>query len=522
MKSFIREHVAKIAGVLSGWDRIRFRGTFRQLAHATGMSGVLSYCSVLLKDFPRFAEDRTARLVASVEKVAATAGRPVRYLQSSQVRKEELVDRIAEEEGPAKGGLLAAFRAVEVCKSYSVRGNRSTKKLELRPETRKCLHYYLYFQDSMFGRTQVRIQSWLPFNIHVVINGREWLARQMDAKGLAYQRRDNSFPWIADFAQAQKLMDRQLRTAWPKHLDRLLFRACPELKNPLPPLSVQAYWSAEETEWATDVVFRRRRDLTELYPRLVHHAMIAFDSREVLRFLGRKVPVHGGVHGRFAGEVISDQKSRPEGVRIKHRVNGNSVKMYDKQATMLRVETTINQPRDLAVYRAKEGEPDGPKSYRRLRKGVADLQRRARLCQQANERYLAGLSSADLSTPLQRWTDKLCRPVQRQGRRHRGLRPFDAADAQLLQTILRGEFLITGFRNRDLRQALFGAEPADPLERRRQAGRISRRLALLRAHRLIRRVGKTHRYLVSARGRLTLPILIALPQTTLDKLRPVA
>ena len=78
--------------------------------------------------------------------------------------------------------------------------------------------------------------------------------------------------------------------------------------------------------------------------------------------------------------MVSDVKQRPEGLRIKHRVNGNSVKMYDKQGSVLRVETTINDARDLKCYRAAEGNPNGPRTYRKLRKGVADMTRRAELC----------------------------------------------------------------------------------------------------------------------------------------------
>lgn len=69
-----------------------------------------------------------------------------------------------------------------------------------------------------------------------------------------------------------------------------------------------------------------------------------------------------GVHHSFQGEVVSDVKTRPEGVRIKHRANANSIKMYDKQGSVLRVETTINDARDMKVFRASGSDPSGPKS----------------------------------------------------------------------------------------------------------------------------------------------------------------
>jgi hypothetical protein len=70
-----------------------------------------------------------------------------------------------------------------------------------------------------------RIQSWFPFSIQIWLNGREWLARQMDRVGIGYQRRDNCFPWIDQIEKAQKLMDRQLQTNWPCELNKIALKS---------------------------------------------------------------------------------------------------------------------------------------------------------------------------------------------------------------------------------------------------------------------------------------------------------
>ena len=84
-------------------------------------------------------------------------------------------------------------------------------------------------------------------------------------------------------------------------------------------------------------------------------------------------------------------------------------------------------------------------------------------------------------------------------RRHRGLRPFEPNDARLLQIVSDGQYLISGFRNRDVRVALFG-DTTDPTQRRSQAGKVSRKLALLRAHGLIKKIPHTQRYLLTKNG----------------------
>ena len=270
------------------------------------------------------------------------------------------------------------------------------------------------------------------------------------------------------------------------------------------------YWSVDQSEWASDVLFTDARRLDALYPPLVAHGLTRLGSRDVMRFLGKRVPAVG-VDGHFQGEVVTDLVARPEGMRVKHRVNGNAVKMYNKQGSVLRVETVINQARDLTVYRPKEGEPDGEKDWRYLRKGVADVWRRAELSQQANERYLAALAAATEPTPLGTLSQPLCRRVRYRGQAVRALNPLAADDAALLAVVYRGEFVITGLRNRDVRRLLYPGA-ADPLTRRRRAGQVTRQLRLLRGHGLLRKVAHTHRYQLTPKGRVVVAALLAARQ----------
>lgn len=516
MKKFLARFGQQVTGVITGFDRLRFRGTFRRLAHTEGMMSILSYLNVLLKNFATFTEQTTQRFKSGIEEFAQRNDRPVEYLASPDTNKEQLVEQRLQERGSSHKGVVAVLSTVEVCRSYEIHRNRELKKIQLRSAVRKCLHYYVYLQDPMFGLVHVRMQSWLPFNSHIVINGREWLARQMDAKRLKYQRADNCFPWIEDFDRAQQLAAKQLKTNWPKHLDRLLYSVNPALRRILP-VQMEPYWSADQSEWATDVAFRSTDDLQAVHSRFVQHAMVQLESPDIMRFLGRRTYRNGHLHPKYQGEVVSDVRTRQEGVRIKHRVGRNSVKMYNKQGSVLRVETTINDASDLKVFRPKEGDPQGERKYRQLRKGVADLQRRAQLCESANRRYLDSLAAVDCSTPLRVFTDKLSQPVIREGRRVRALNPL-GADARLLTIINRPEYLIKGFRNGDIRTTLLGPDPSDPRERRRRSARVSRLIAILRAHGLVKKIPHTQRYLLTTFAQKCLPAIIATREASLQKL----
>jgi hypothetical protein len=152
----------------------------------------------------------------------------------------------------------------------------------------------------------------------------------MQKEQIGYIKDGNCFPWIEDIETAQQLLDKQLKKDWTKLLSRLAFGSCPALLQVLRPLRPDYYWSADETEWATDIMFKSVGDLDAVYPSLVHHAMRVCDSPSVMKYLGRR-----SLAGIMPDEVISDYRRRYEGIRVKHWVNYNSVKLYNKSGSIL-------------------------------------------------------------------------------------------------------------------------------------------------------------------------------------------
>jgi hypothetical protein len=198
--------------------------------------------------------------------------------------------------------------------------NKSERGFKLR--TRKCLHLYKYFLHPVFGFMSARLQTWFPFTIQVCLNGREWLVTQLARKGDLFLREDNCVTWFASAQrQVQQLLDKQLETDWTRALTQLARRLNPLHQRIFEHWPMDCYWSAYQTEWATDVLFDNPRALAAVYPSLVRHAMHHLQSPDVMRFLGRKLIAN------FAGELVTSFKDRPEGVRIKHWVAGNSIKM---------------------------------------------------------------------------------------------------------------------------------------------------------------------------------------------------
>jgi hypothetical protein len=492
MERFLQQYKGQVVGVLTGFDRILFRGSLRSISYTAGLDAFLGSQHVLYKDFGRFVQGLSERIKAHAQELAADAGRPFQYVASAKVSKENLARKI-QAMNPVQEGLIGVLSCVEPCQSFEIRRDRRSRRLLLVPAIRKCLFLYFYFLDREFGLMHVRLQTWVPFALQVCLNGRDYLARQMDRLGIGYQQRDNCFLRIEDLPRAQKILDRLTTRSWPRTLGALARRLNPLLRRDSGLNLFGYYWSVRQSEYATDVMFRDAAALGAVYPRLIEHAMAHFGSDDVLRFLGRRT------NTRFNGEVLSEVRRRCEGVRIKHWVEENSIKMYDKQGCVLRIETTLNNPRRFKVRRVTTRQGQRQKAWLPLRKGVADMVRRVEICHAANERYLEALAVVGRPMSVPDLLDPISRRVVREGRPYRGLRPITPPDSRIFALVLRAEFRLQGFRNGDLRRFL---EPhaRTPDERRRASGRITRLLRLLRAHGLIRKVPYTHYYRPTQRG----------------------
>lgn len=520
MVEFVRQHASSVIGVINGFDRLRFRGTWRLGANVSGLGKLMRHMGVLLKDAGKWMESRTEQVKKASLKVADDQGRPVVYVNDPSARKEDMARRIADRDG-IKEGLVCVLTAVEPCCSFDIQRNRERKKLELVSRWRKGLHCYHYFLHPQFGLMHMRLQTWFPFNLWCCVNGREWLARQLDQEGIGYMKRENCLVAVADVDRVQELANQQVQTEWAGVLGPIAAKAHPLHQTLFPDFPINYYWSCQDSEWASDVMFKNSGALAELYPHLIRHGMQQLSCQQVMRFLGRKVPTVSGHYGTFKGEVTSDIKHRPEGIRLKHYVNGNSVKMYDKQGSVLRIETTIIQPRDFKVFRGTAEDPDA-RQWRSMRKGVADMPRRAEVSQASNERYAAAMAAAKCSKSLKELTEGVCRRKVQEGRSARALNPMGAQDALLLETVNRGEFSINGFRNRDIRSHLYPDPTSDAKEQKRRSGRTTRLLRLLREHGLIKKVSKTHRYVLTDRGREIITTLLAARSADADKLLKAA
>jgi hypothetical protein len=486
--AFCVKHQEAIAGVLSCFDRVIFRG-YSQLSYPKGIEGWFWKQKVPLLNFKQYAPQIAERVKGHVKSTVLGAAAPFRHLMRKEPM-EELARGIAKEKG-IREGIVCGFSQMETCRTYRFWYDKAAKRPRLLKDYRACPVVYVFLMHAMLGLIHVKIETWFPLTMQVYVNGHDCLAKKLDALGIKYTLHDNAFVAIDDFRAAQACADRFVKQNWPKLLGELTRQFNPLVGKEL--RKQDYYWVIDQAELATDVVFKDRSKLASLYPRLLEHACKCFTSEDVLKFLGRKL------NAQFRGQVQSWLKKRVEGTRVVHHMKKNKLKMYDKAGIVLRIETTINDPKE---FRAPRSGADGQVEWRPLCKGVAWLWRYAEVARASNGRYLDALAVVTNDAEARRLLDRATKPAELNGRRKRALQPLSPADQQLFLAVLRGEHRVRGFRNRDLEQHLYTEMPKDALELRRRCGRITRLIQVLRAHELVAKIPRSRRYRITAKGEL--------------------
>lgn len=496
MNTILEQFKDKINGTFAFFDRMIIKGHIRQFFSASGKGFFLSEQNVLLKDFSAYANQVTSDIVAYVEKMAEETHRPLRYLTSAKIPKEQTAMEMLKD-NPVEEGLVCILSVVEYCQTLQPIKNRDGR-LELRNVDRKCKYYYLYYLDSHFGFMHVKLQTWFPFLIQVYINGREMMKHVFDENGITYKMYDNSFYEISDIAKAQELADKFDSKSLCRQLDLFAHKVNPYLDTIEKTFRQGYYWCVDQCEFATDVMFKSREALEDIYPSLVGHAFYDFKCTDVFSFLGRKLDP------KFQGETVSDYRKRPIGWRIKFKMKSNSIKMYDK-FSCLRVEMTINDPREFKVYKDVHHQ-DGTVSKRwvPMGKSISNLYRYAEVSKAANRRFLDSLQDIVPAGSIEREINEVCGKKTVRGKTVTGYNVWSKETIQLFEAISDGKYLIRGFTNKDIRIILYPKIHAEKKVR----GKMSRTLSKLRAHGLIRKIPHSRKYLVTDKGRRIMGALI--------------
>lgn len=498
MCKILEQYENKIKGIFFFFDRMIINGYLLFFTAEHLRPGALAQLGVLYKDYKDYFMKVTESIKSRIETLASDLGRPVVYLPSTKEKKEDIAKKILAE-SPVEQGLICVLKTLENCKTAKVYGS-DDGKLVVKSAYTKCLHYYLYYLDQVYGFMFIKIQTWFPFNIQVYINGREMMKSVFDKNEISYQCYENSFTDINDLEKAQELADHFDSAKLCRHLDGFAKSINPFLDTVYKTFGQGYHWCVNQCEFATDVMFQERRFLEDLYPSLVEHAFYDLTCTDVFTFMGRKPDP------RFQGEAVSDYKQRPVGCRVKFKLKSNSVKMYDK-CSVLRIETTVNNPREFQIY-ATIHHRDGTESkgWKPMGKSISNLYRYSEVCRACNQRFLDALVEI---VPVKSTLDEIgeiCSGKKSGGKKVTGFNVWAPQVVCMMETVCDGRFLINGFRNKDISSTIF----PEIRNSKKRSAKTSRLLKKLRQHGLIKKVPRSRRYHVTSKGRRIMGALIEL------------
>ena len=269
--------------------------------------------------------------------------------------------------------------------------------------------------------------------------------------------------------------------------------------------SASYYWCIDQCEFATDINFKSRQDLENIYKTLVETTYFTFSSEDIYSFFGRNV---SRIHTFTNGEIVSDLRHRYQGYRIKFKINNNQIKMYDK-GNNLRIEVTINNPKDFKVLKTKTNDETGEmietKEWTPMGKSIANLYRYVEISKSITKRYIEALPEIDVKekTPISE-IEALSSSIIVNNRKYTGFNILSANTIKLLSIISNGNYLINGFTNKMIRVKYFN----DSISQK-DINKLTRIFAKLRAHGIIKKVARKNKYYLTENGRkITNSILV--------------
>jgi len=520
MDTLLNKFSEKVNGFITGFDRIIFKGMILPIMYTMGMESFLSYRKVLNKDFKVYAMAQSKKIVDSAEELSNRhCGQKIPYISETNERKEELAHDRQEKLGITEG-LIGIWSCVESCSTFKSTYKPSQTYPSLSFERGKCKHLYFYFDDPEYGFMSVRLQTWMPYEIQISLNGRQWLRRSLEKAGCGYYANKNKILHIDDYRLAQSFLDAQAGTNFRAVLNRLLpivFPRMPEILSP----ELSYYWTFWQSEVAKDYIFKNSDELCTLMDEFLIHALVTGKGGRILTYFGNPVKSNGQPHHCAKPEISSRAKHWYDGVRVRHWLDSNSVKFYNEH-NVLRFEMTMNDPTRFMIYRRAENQcKSEPTRLMSMRKGVADTAARFEISKSIINRFSDHMSAVKEKARLGDLFDQVGSPVLSNGKRFRALDVF-GKDKQLLSTIADPAFDVHVITNKRLQKILKKASWANGMSEKQLSARITRHLRLLCEHGLIKKLPNQRKYILTDIGRKLTAALEVASATSVDELLKLA
>jgi hypothetical protein len=480
--NIIDKYSDKISGILHCYDRVNIKCSLGNFGYAGGMTIFFSEIKRKCFDFAKVFQPVTDSINSNAERLAKANGLEIEFIRSpKKFRKDDKIDELLKEGGMSEG-LFKIWTQMETCPTYTPWHDRSSNKTFFKPDFTKCKVYYFYFIDRYLGLCFIKIPTIAPFTATIYYNGHYWLEKQLQKQNIDYQKVDNAFTHISNFAKAQELCDKMRVEDFHQSFDILLGKVLPLPKE----WNLRNNYTILQCEYSLDIIFKNQGELSPIYNNIVQTAMHTITPKNIATFLGKRMTVN------FEGEAGNRYNERVLGTRIKHQMDELSVKVYDKFGKVLRIEVTALDVSKINLFRdVFKRNGDIEKMVAPAKKNIYSLFHLMEAFKTIIKRYLEFVSSFDDPTSGIKMLSCVTGKQQVEGKNVKGLNFFDKSDERIILAIADGKFNIKNLSAKHLR-----------LKFPEFSGwKISAILKRLKNLGLIKRIKKSYRYVVTELGK---------------------
>jgi hypothetical protein len=381
--------------------------------------------------------------------------------------------------GVAAIGVAQEYQNVFACSRREDRGDTGRQVwFTFHKADRRVTCFYFYLWDEDFGPAFIKICAYFPYPAKVWLNGHEWAKRQAAHAGIGFSELSNGFATCTDPGGLQAICDR----LGPGTINVFFERWMSRLPLPLTTADRDAgYWwelSMRQVETSRTLVFDAPRHARAFFEALVVDNLdIGRPDHVELIFSGH--PRRWGRPPKLEPTYSTRIDTRDTiGVTVNADYKHSRVKQYLKDGRALRIETVINDPRDLICKRRLQHLDELQAKSRAVNARLLDTERVGQGCVLASPAFERVAQST----------------LTEDGRRSPALRFGDPRVMALLGALCVGLNAL-GFTNRSLR-----AQVSHLLGVAYTVNQASYDLTRLRLNRLIERRPGTNTYDLTADG----------------------
>jgi len=342
-----------IQGIYSCFDRVILRGYSHQLFNEGGVinflrtAGFSKHTNGVMHIF-------TDQLNKHIEKTSLKLGIDLLWWNSVNGGKNgaklEYVQKQYANKNTKKGNFIYCIIAdTERTQSFTTRQFQK-KDGSTFDKVYKCSkivkHYYIYFHDQLLGGPcYLKLCTYFPFNSEFYFNGHNAIRLKLDAQGVEYRMKDNSFAWAADIDGINRIAfsfsGRQIQERINYWMGRLF--KFDKGSYSTSPRSLHHDWYCSQVEVCSNIIFKSSRFGTGVFERILDKFSRIGQPDSLVQIFNKR---------NTAKTTKSVQRLYDHLACIKHWLRGNSIKAYNKCGYILRIENTINNPKSLGLKKS--------------------------------------------------------------------------------------------------------------------------------------------------------------------------